>query len=240
MTRTVDGGDVAITPKIRLVCATRLSVEQFRTQSALGRSLALYRPYTFWELLLFPENSTGLPVLYNRALREAAQNPAVLIFLHDDVHIADFFWPMNILGGLTSFDVIGVAGNRRRLPRQPSWAFADPSFAWDDPQYLTGIVGHGLGFPPPKLTFYGTPGQEVKLLDGVLLAARSETLLAHAVTFDERFAFHFYDMDFCREVERKNLRMGTCAVSVVHESEGRLATPAWRASYEAYLQKWQT
>jgi hypothetical protein len=37
---------------------------------------------------------TGLPVLYNTALREAAQDPAILIFAHDDIHIAISFGPV--------------------------------------------------------------------------------------------------------------------------------------------------
>jgi hypothetical protein len=41
------------------------------------------------------------------------------------------------------------------------------------------------------------------VLDGLLLAARSETLLSNQLTFDERFDFHFYNMDFCRQAEEK-------------------------------------
>jgi hypothetical protein len=71
-----------------------------------------------------------------------------------------------------------------------------------------------------------------------LLAARSETLLAKGVEFDERFDFHFYDMDFCRTAERQALRMGTWSLSVIHESGGTYGTPAWRGAYQRYLDKW--
>jgi hypothetical protein len=55
--------------KFRFVCATRETQQQF-ANTALGRSLALF-PFPFIELRLFPSNATGLPKLYNIALRES-------------------------------------------------------------------------------------------------------------------------------------------------------------------------
>jgi GT2 family glycosyltransferase len=100
-------------------------------------------------------------------------------------------------------------------------------------------VAHGSGVLPSDVSFYGAPGQEVKLLDGVMLIARSETLLANDVMFDERFEFHHYDMDFCRQAELKQLRMGTVTVSIVHESMGGY-NDDWRRSCAKYLDKWKS
>jgi len=226
--------------KIRFVCATRVSADAFHAETALGRSLSHYKSYSFVELQLFARNSSGLPALYNQSLRDAAADPAILIFAHDDIHLCDFFWPNHLIEALSSFDVVGVAGNKRRVPCQSSWAFIDDKFTWDSPEHFSGIVAHGRGFPAKIMNFFGFPNQEVKLLDGLLLAARSETLLAHEIFFDERFDFNFYDMDFCREVERKKLRMGTCTISVVHESGGNFDTPNWHEGYRKYLEKWRT
>jgi hypothetical protein len=226
-----------MTLKYRFVCATQETIEGFRFRTALGRWLELYQ-YPFMDLRLFPENKTGLPVLYNRALREAAADPAIMIFAHDDVHLCDFFWPNHILDGLGSFDILGVAGNRRRVPGQLNWHFLDETTR-DDLENLSGIVAHGSGLLPGGVSFYGAPGQEVKLLDGVMLIARSETLLANNLMFDERFEFHHYDMDFCRQAEIKKLRMGTATVSVVHESAGGY-NDGWRLSCAKYLDKWKS
>lgn len=224
--------------KVRLVCATRHSEEAFAADAALGRSLRLYQSYRFLSLRLFPSNVEGLPRVYNRAIREAASDPAVLVFVHDDVHLCDFCWPLHLLDDLKGFDIVGLAGNRRRVSRQPAWAFVDQEFKWDEPANLSGVVGHGRSFPPPNLSVYGLPRQEVKLLDGVFLAVHSETLLAKRVEFDERFDFHFYDMDFCRTAEQRSLRMGTCTVSAIHESGGSYGSAAWHAGYQRYLEKW--
>ena len=90
---------------IKLVCATRASAEQFSTQTALGRSLSLYR-WPFVELRLFPNNVAGLSQVYNTVLRESVGNAAILVFAHDDVHLLDFFWPERVLEGLGKFDII--------------------------------------------------------------------------------------------------------------------------------------
>jgi GT2 family glycosyltransferase len=52
-------------------------------------------------------------------------------------------------------------------------------------------------------------GEEVKLLDGVMMAIRSQNLIARDLRFDARFHFHFYDLDFCCQAEIKGIRMGT-------------------------------
>src|SRR6202040_2197915 len=103
---------------------------------------------------------------------------------------------------------VGLAGNRRRARGQASWMYLDDSFQRDQDENLSGVLGHGEGFPNLRqLSIYGEPRSECKLLDGVLLAVRSETLLEHGLRFDPRFTFHFYDLDFCRQAEQMGLRM---------------------------------
>ncbi|CAB3697665.1 glycosyltransferase [Trinickia soli] len=229
--------DIAEKP-IRLVCATRHSQDRFLRETALGRSLSVQRQARAPELLLFDDNTTGLPALYNAAIEQAADNPAILVFVHDDVSINDFFWTERVREGLREFNVLGLAGNRRRSPQQPAWAFATPHFTWDSPEYLSGSVGHGKGLASEGVSYFGPAGVECKLLDGLMLVADSERLIESGVRFDEQFDFHFYDMDFCRQAELKGLTMGTWPISVVHESAGAFNTPPWRAGYERYLRKY--
>lgn len=222
---------------IRFVIATRASKEDFFAATAIGRSLSFYRNLEF-EVRLSVSNSRGLPVAYNQAIDEAAERPAILVFVHDDVLLADYFWPHRIRQALEKFRIVGLAGNRRRLPGQPSWAFIDDRLTWDDREHLSGVVGHGSGFPPANLSIFGPAVQEVKLLDGLFIAVKSATLAESGIRFDERFGFHFYDLDFCRQAESKGLSMGTMALSVVHESGGDFRSESWRRGYAAYLEKW--
>lgn len=223
--------------KVRIVCATRAARESFASSTALGKSLSLLRP-TGVELRLFADNAAGLPAVYNTAIDESAADPAILLFIHDDVHLCDFHWTGTLNDALEQFAVVGVAGNRRRVGRQPGWRFLDEKFTRDRRENLSGIVAHGHGFPAERVDVYGPSRQQVSLLDGVMLAVKSETLHFKSIRFDEQFDFHFYDLDFCRQAERAGVSMGTWAVSVVHESKGSFGGESWRRGYERYLTKW--
>jgi tetratricopeptide (TPR) repeat protein len=228
--------------KIRFVSATRLSYDEFFSKAALGRSLPIYRTFPkrqHIELRLFANNKEGLPAIYNTAIEESRSDPAILVFIHDDVFLSDYYWGEHLLKALSHFDIVGLAGNRRRVPRQASWMYLDDQFTRDNYDNLSGVLGHGDPFPNLRqLSVYGEPGQQVKLLDGVMLAIRSETLIEKGLRFDSRFKFHFYDMDFCRQAEAKGIRMGTWAISLVHASAGVLGVEPWRAAYRDYLAKY--
>lgn len=224
--------------KIKLVVATRASEADFFRTTATGRSLAFNNVPSI-ELRLFPNNTQGLPALYNQVIKESIEDPALLIFAHDDLHILDYFWINRIKEGLAHFDVIGIAGNRRRIPEQPAWCFIDTNFTFDNPENLSGVIGHGHGFPPSNLSVFGPTRQKVLLLDGLLLAAESKTLLDNNLMFDEIFKFHFYDLDFCRQAETNNVSCGTYDVSLIHESAGCFGSEEWKVSYQKYLEKWQ-
>lgn len=223
--------------KVKIVVATREDEAGFYKNTATGKSLSFLR-FPFVEVCLFANNSRGLPELYNEVIQDSINDPCMLIFMHDDILIIDYFFIDQVLSGLSAFKVLGVAGNRRRVPRQPCWAFVDINFTWDDSENLSGVVGHGTEFPPNNLSVFGAPMQQVKLLDGLILCVLSETLHDNKIWFDERFAFDFYDMDFCRQAEEKNISCGTWPISLVHGSEGNFGTPSWRASYQTYLDKW--
>ena len=237
---SMNAAPLASKPVIRLVCATRHDRAAFFTQSLLGQSLKALHRMQRVEICLFANNTQGLSQVYNRVIEQAAENPALLVFVHDDVLLSDFFWAERLRAGLHQFDVIGLAGNRRRVPRQPGWAFVNEQLAWDQKANLSGVIGHGKSFPPGNLSLYGPPGVAVKLLDGVLLATYSQTLHRCGLRFDERFTFHFYDMDFCRTAEILNLRLGTWPLSVVHASGGNYKSAAWNEGYTRYLDKWKS
>jgi len=222
--------------KIKIIIATRLSREDFFEKTATGRSLNIYK-FPFLEICLFPENKDGLPKVYNSVIEKSLNDPCFMVFAHDDLHILDFFWINKIIEGLNKFQIIGLVGNRRRLPRQKSWLIADGS-SYDAPENLSGIIGHGNSFPPENMNYYGPSGQQVKLLDGLLFGVSSKTFVENNIRFDERFDFHFYDLDFCRQAEEIGLTCGTIPVSLIHESLGSFLSESWRNSYSKYLEKW--
>jgi GT2 family glycosyltransferase len=223
--------------KVQFIVATRASLEDFYLKTATGKSLALYQSSDL-SVHVFPENGASLSTIYNSAIERFANEQCILVFAHDDIHITDFYWMHSVFNGLQHFGVVGCAGNVSRVPFQPSWGFKNLDFEWDFPQNLSGIVGQGVQFPPRELSIFGPPYRQVKLLDGLFLAAFSDTLKKSNLRFDERFDFHFYDMDFCRQAELLGVSMGTIPLSLVHESGGGYSSESWMQAYKKYIEKW--
>lgn len=222
---------------IEFVSATRGTQQDFRSTTALGRSLPRLAYNRLIVSRVTTENTTGLPTLYNRAIDTDNDND-ILVFLHDDVFIDDYFIGQRIVEGLKSYDVIGLAGNRRRLPGQHVWASVAKQGLEFDKKYLSGMLAHVMPDRPFFVTAYGPVPAPCELLDGVFLATRKSTLRAAGVRFDERFKFHFYDLDFCRTARNAGLRLGTWPLAVTHESGGLFGSPSWTEAKAKYFEKW--
>jgi GT2 family glycosyltransferase len=223
--------------KIEIISATRNSEKDFWTRSALGVSLKRI-PFEDVPISRITfNNKKGLPVIYNEGI-EKGQEDSLLAFIHDDVWIEDYFFPQRIVEGLNRYDVIGLAGNRRRINGQPSWAFINQSFVWDDGQNLTGAVAHGR-HPFGPVSFFGKTPAECEFLDGLFLAAKRSSLVKANCYFDSVFNFNFYDMDFCRTARKAGLVLGTWPICVTHQSGGGFGTENWKRDYKAYMEKWK-
>jgi len=224
--------------KFKLIIATRVSLEDFENKTPIGQSLRYFSPKV--EICVFPNNSIGLPNLYNNAIKKT-ENETILIFMHDDVFITDYFWLERIEEGLSKFDIVGVVGNKKRVNNQPSWAFIEKKgtkFTWDKKENLSGVIGHGDGFIPLNISYFGKSRQKVLLLDGVFMATKIETLKQNNLLFDNQFDFHFYDMDLCRQAEVKGISCGTWDLFIIHKSIGSFKSEKWEINYEKYLKKW--
>jgi hypothetical protein len=224
---------------IVVVCPTRLDERAFFVESALAKSMQGMRGDARVPLVPSFSNSAPLADVYNKAIESANAND-ILVLMHDDVWLDDPHWTEKLRLALRRFDVVGVAGNRRRIARQPAWLFREwdgDRFVWDYPN-LRGVVAHGTaGFGNPQV--YGPTPSRCKLLDGVMLAIQARTAQDNNLRFDRQFAFHFYDMDFCRSAQRKGLVLGTWPIEITHESGGSFGSPAWRQAHADYLQKWR-
>jgi hypothetical protein len=219
-----------------IVTATRDSQAQFEKHSALMRSLLAVHRLTPLQLRLFSDNRRPLPHCYNQAIDEADPDD-VLVFVHDDVTFDDWMLGWRLQMALQHFDVVGVAGNRRRQPEQMAWWTLPHNQGWDLAQ-LSGAVMHGPA-QAGRLSYFGATPAEVMLLDGVLMAARAGRLKARGVRFDPRFDFHFYDLDFCRSATQSGLKLGTWPLSISHASQGEGHQSAdWQRNGEVYLKKW--
>jgi hypothetical protein len=222
-------------PNVLLITATRFSRDEF-AQGPLGRSLR--RMTTFdktFRVALAEGNQRGLPGVYNQFIDESLREEE-LVFLHDDLWLDDVFFSDRIRSALAVYDVVGLAGNTRLWPEAPAW-FAKNQAMECDLDHLSGVVSHGPApFGDPAV--FGPTPASVQLLDGVLLAARAAKLLDAGVRFDQRFDFHFYDLDFSRQANAARLKVGTWPIAVTHGSGGAFGSASWQHGLELYREKW--
>jgi Glycosyltransferase like family len=225
---------------VEFISCTQRTQADFLSQSALGRSLQRLAFDNRVSASIAFENRNGLPMMYNQRLT-AADSPEILIFVHDDVWLDDYFIVDRVCAGLEHFDILGVAGNRRRTPNQPIWSLvvsvAESKVIVDSPEYLSGAIAHGEN-PFGTVSSFGVCPADCQLLDGVFLAVRKSRLLERNVAFDGRFNFHFYDLDFCRTAIQNGLRVGTWPISMTHQSGGSIYSNQWYEQYDLYIEKW--
>lgn len=218
---------------VQLISATRSSQADFRQNTWLGASLQRLAFDTRVRACVAFENRSGLPLVYNAGLA-ICNDDDIAVFVHDDVRFDDYHLADRLSEAMHRYDVIGVVGNRRRLPGQPGWAFVDAKGRWDDPENLCGSVAHGAS---GTVTRFGETPADCELLDGLLLAARVDRLRAAGVRFDPRFQFHLYDLDFCRSCRAAGLRLGSWPIAVTHQSAGNFDA-SWREALPVYFAKW--
>ena len=220
---------------IEVVSATRADQNQF-LMTPLGLSLQRLRFDQRLHPFIAFANADGLPAIYNRRISAESESD-ILLFIHDDVWINDYFIADRVIDGLAVYDVIGVAGNRRIPEAHVGWLFKSANFEWDDQANLSGAVAHGKTLMA-DISHYGSWPATCELLDGVLLAARRERLVKAEVKFDELFTFDFYDLDFSRSARNAGLKLGAWPIAVTHNSGGAFGTPRWREALRLYRAKW--
>ena len=154
--------------KLLIVSASRSAPGPFMETMPLGQSLRRISYDRRLEIRIAFNNRAGLPSVYNRQITEENRDK-MLLFVHDDVWLDDCFVHDRVREALEAFDIVGLAGNTRRQPRQPAWGFEkeDP-FIPVERAFLSGIVADGdIAWGRPSR--YGLPGLECVMLDGVFL-----------------------------------------------------------------------
>ena len=212
---------------VQFVVASKASRDRFLTDTALGSSIGRLSSDPRLSIRLWSSNTRGLSELYNIAI-DAPDTREIVVFVHDDIWIEDHFTLDRVIDGLRHFDVIGLAGGPYKAGRLRWGHVRDGAF---------GAVGHGRN-PLGPVTRFGPTPHSVDLLDGLFIAAKTETLRQARVRFDEAFRFHFYDLDFSLTARQAGLRLGVWPISVTHQSRGNFDGPDWKEASEVFARKW--
>lgn len=221
---------------IEIVSATRLNQQDFWNQSALGFSLGRLSHDKRLVPRIFFENSRGLSDIFNECLQDTQTQP-IVVFVHDDVWLNDFFVADRILEAAKVYDVFGVVGNKRQLGLQPSWAFLTTNALWDDAENFSGSVCHSQQ-PFGAIDHFGPSPADCALVDGLFIGVNKAVVNATGTRFDPAFKFHFYDVDFCMVARKNGLKIGTWPIALTHQSMGGF-DQSWRDTYQVFTEKWQ-
>ncbi|PCJ14516.1 MAG: hypothetical protein COB04_14985 [Gammaproteobacteria bacterium] len=229
--------------RVRIISATRYSELHFRRYSKLGVALQKisYDPNICISILYqnCMPNGVGLAELFNQYLHPQYEKE-ILLFVHDDVYIDDFFLSFRLNEAIARYDVIGVAGNRTLPSPEISWVLdrnlAD-GFYWQAKEKLSGAVAH-FNSAGERVSQYGDVPSDCRLIDGCFMAVNAERVLASGARFDKQFKFHFYDLDFCRTCDQNGLKIGTWPIAVTHDSGGAFGSEAWEHACKDYFAKW--
>jgi GT2 family glycosyltransferase len=173
-----------------------------------------------------------------------------MVFIHDDIEMLDFFWTYHVVDALTKYDMVGLAGNSQRTHRQAAWGSVGGDIRTGNRDYFSGTVAMKntnksdvsrgcIGKGGVRIFCFGPCDKKVVFIDGLFMAAHSDVFHKHKIRFDEQFAFHFYDMDLCRQFEKKNLTVGTVGISVLHDDNNSYDDPSWEKTYAKYMKKWK-
>lgn len=222
-------------PQLLIVSATRHQQDAFWSQSLLGRSLARQAHAGYGHCISYA-NTSPLALTYNRGLDQAPE-ASVVVFCHDDLWLGDEPLAPQLAAALERFDLVGVAGNRRRDAGAQAWWLRADGSAWDWPNLVGGLRHGSPG--AAQLQTYGPSPAPASLLDGVFLAGRAGRLRGAGLRFDPTFPFHLYDLDLCRSAEQAGLRLGVWPLNLIHASGIAAITPSWKACGLLYHQKWE-
>lgn len=228
---------------VRIVAATTLAEKKFWRASYLGRSLSMIPESLRPEVRLCFDNTgadvRGLPAVYNEAI-DTAKADDVLVLTHDDVYLHDWFVTARAQEAMERWDVAGVAGAVDPDLAQPSWYWTFGADLDQGPRQditRSGAINH-YDYVTHKVEHFGPAPAQCVLLDGVMLIVNVRRLRSRKVRFDEQFAFHLYDLDFCRAAAAAGLTLGTWPITLTHNSQGAWDAGAFRSAARAYLDKW--
>ena len=216
--------------KCKLYTATKNNKEDTLLYKSLN--IDYYNIPTHYE----ENNTKSLQKCYNSFLGDARHNNIdVAVFVHDDVYIncRDFIDRLERYS--KDYTVFGLAGATTCKVSNPAlWHLMS------ERKDQRGNVAHGN----PKQYYYTSFGpvpSRALVIDGVFMGININKL-QDDIKFDETYPskFHYYDLDFCLECNKKGVIMGIVDIPIIHSSPG-LSNPnqEFYKGQEYFINKWK-
>lgn len=175
----------------------------------------------------------GICAAYNRGASCARHD--LLCFMHEDLRFHTPNWGQVVAETLAdpTVGVLGVTGGMYQVAAPAAWWGCGPELCRQN-------VLEGYADGTQELVLHNPEGRDladVAVVDGMWLCSRRDVWQQHP--FDEHTLtdFHFYDVDYCTELFRHQLRICvTFRLLVEHRSRGSINN-AWLRNALKYVQK---
>lgn len=169
---------------------------------------------------------------YNEAI-DKAETPYIIL-THDDafpLQVPGYTIGQRLLSHMHGMGVLGFVGSSHLSG--PVWCSAGAGRAF-------GTVVTNMPNNKVNALTWGQPARlvrDMRTLDGFCLVVDVEK--AKEIRFDERFKWHFYDMDFCASMRKYGHNTAcACDILINHQSPGRF-DHAWAEGTIVFADKWQ-
>ncbi len=211
----------------------------------------------FVDLKVVFENFDGLPTVYNKTLDEVAPTKDrhgsgfdFVIFAHDDIWFNDVLMFDKILSAGDKLDVIGACGgktwdkNSSESGKPIIWTVASAKAGGSGFMVHAAPTNwnpnvHDMDYCDRSLfsTSYGNSPARTLTIDGSFMCFGRKAI--EKLRFDEKFKFHYYDMDVSMSAYAKGLRVGTAPILLTHNSLGEsVVQPSYMEMQQIFIEKW--
>lgn len=222
---------------IHIICATPLSADDFWQTAPLANFLGKIdvEEDSRISYVIYYNNIIGLAKIYNKEITKKNKDK-IVVFVHDDVDIQDFYLVEKLNTAIVDFDVIGLAGGKNINLKSPAlWHIMTERSTW------SGAVGHIFADKSIAVSSFGPAPRRCLLIDGLFIAINTEKVLETGVKFDPQYDFHFYDLDFALSANAAKLKIGTAPIWVIHAGLGdSYKSEEWKTKETSFLEKWAT
>ena len=181
-------------------------------------------------------NKDSLHKTYNEFLDDANNNGVdIACFVHDDVFINCWDLRERLINSAYKYQVFGLAGATNCKIKEPAlWHLLS------ERKDQRGCVAHG-NEKEYMYTSFGPLPSRALLIDGVFIGINVKEL-PKDLRFDESYPskFHYYDLDFSLQCNKKHITVGVVDIPIIHQSPG-LTNPD-KEFYEGqkyFINKWK-
>lgn len=195
-------------------------------------------------LSILERNTKGLTEIYKEFLTNNDVDDYVIV-MHDDVEIHDQFLFKKLIKAHEQFDVVGIAGasSQNYIPNNRPIAW---HLCLENPQDGRGFVSHFIpkdfsNFSSSYINsaYFGPTPSSVVFIDGLFMSFKVDKFKNHNLLLDDRFTFHFYDMQLCAELMRNKYTIGVWPIFCIHHGLGNFKDdPLWHTLETEFKNKY--